>query len=131
MTYFLSLSQILFLHQRLIQKSGGTTGLRDMAALESAVAQPKMTFDEKDLYPSLTDKAVALGYSLIKNHPFIDGNKRICHAAMEVFLVINGYEIVASVADQEEIILQLATGKMERAELVHWLKDHMVRFKPA
>jgi death-on-curing protein len=131
MTYFLSLSQILFLHQRLIQKSGGTTGLRDMAALESAVAQPKMTFDEKDLYPSLTDKAVALGYSLIKNHPFIDGNKRICHAAMEVFLVINGYEIVASVADQEEIILKLATGKMERAELVHWLKDHMVRFKPA
>ena len=101
-----------------------------MASLESAVAQPKMTFDEKDLYPSLSDKAAALGYSLIKNHPFIDGNKRICHAAMEVFLVLNGYEIDASVADQEKIILQLATGKMERAELVHWPKDHMVRFKP-
>jgi death-on-curing protein len=131
MTYFLTLSQILFLHQRLIQQSGGTPDLRDMAALESAVAQPKMTFDEKELYPSLSDKAAALGYSLIKNHPFIDGNKRICHAAMEVFLVLNGYEIDASVADQEKIILQLATGKMERAELVHWLKDHMVRFKPA
>lgn len=131
MTYFLTLSQILFLHQRLIQQSGGTPGLRDIAGLESAVAQPRMTFDEKDLYPSLTDKAAALGYSLIKNHPFIDGNKRICYAAMEVLLVLNGYEIDASIADQEKIILQLATGKMERAELVHWLKDHLVRFRPA
>ena len=131
MTYFLTLSQILFLHQRLIQQSGGTPGLRDIAVLESAVAQPKMTFDEKDLYPSLTDKAAALGYSLIKNHPFIDGNKRICHAAIEVFLVLNGYEIDASVDDQEEIILQLATGKMERDEFVHGLKNHMVRFKRA
>ena len=131
MTYFLALSQILLIHQRLLQQSGGTPGLRDLAALESAVAQPKMTFDEKDLYPALSDKAAALGFSLIKNHPFIDGNKRICHAAIEVFLVLNGYEIDASVADQEKVIIQLATGKMERAELVHWLKDHMVRFKPA
>lgn len=131
MTYYLTLGQILFLYQRLIQQSGGAPGLRDIAGLESAVAQPRMTFDEKDLYPSLAEKAAALGYSLIKNHPFIDGNKRICHAAMEVFFVLNGDEIDASVADQEKSILQLSTGNMERAELVHWLKDHMVRFKTA
>ena len=130
MTYFLSLSQILLIHHRLIQQSGGTPGLRDLAALESAVAQPKMTFDNNALYPTLSDKASALGFSLINNHPFIDGNKRICHAAIEVFLVLNGYEIDASVTDQEKVILQLATGKMERAELVHWLKAHMVRVKP-
>ena len=76
MTYFLTLSQILFLHQRLIQQSGGAPGLLYMAALESAVAQPKMTFDEKDLYPSLTDKAAALGYSLIKNH---EGLRHVQH----------------------------------------------------
>jgi death-on-curing protein len=131
MTYFLTLSQLLLIHQRLIQQSGGIPGLRDLAALESAIAQPKMTFDKNELYPSLSDKVAALGFSLIKNHPFIDGNKRICHAAMEVFLVLNGYEIDASVADQEKIINQLATGKMERPELVQWLKDHMVRFKSA
>jgi death-on-curing protein len=131
MTYFLTLSQILLIHQRLIQQSGGTPGLRDFAALESAVAQPKMTFDKNELYPTLSDKAAALGYSLIKNHPFIDGNKRICHAAIDVLLVLNGFEIDASVADQEKIIIQLAAGKMERDELVHWLKDHMVRFKSA
>ena len=92
MIQYLSLSQVLFLHQRLIEQSGGTSGTRDQNALESALAQPKMTFEGKELYLTLAEKAAALCYSLISNHPFVDGNKRIGHAVMEVFLVINGYE---------------------------------------
>ena len=74
-----------------------------LPALESALAQPQMTFGGEDLYPTLVDKAAALGYALIKNHPFLDGNKRTGHAAMEVFLVLNGYEIHADVEEQEHV----------------------------
>lgn len=118
----LTIFQILALHQRLIAESGGASGVRDFGALESAVAQPEMTFAGEDLYPTLIDKAGALAYSLCMNHPFVDGNKRIAHAAMEVFLVLNGCEISASVDEQEKIFLDLASGKVSREELVEWMK---------
>ena len=73
-----------------------------------------MTFGGEDLYPTLVDKAAALGFSLILNHPFLDGNKRIGHAVMEVFLILNGYEISATVDEQEQVILALAAGRMSR-----------------
>ena len=79
-----------------------------------------MTFGGRDLYPTLSEKAAALGFSIIRNHPFIDGNKRIGHATMEVFLILNGYEIDASVEDAEGVILQLASGDMGREELTAW-----------
>lgn len=101
-------------------------GLRDRGVLESAVAQPEMTFGGEDLYPTVAEKAAALGHSLIQNHPFVDGNKRVEHAAMEVFLVLNGYEISASVDEQEEVVLSVASGQMSRAELGEWLKQHVV-----
>ena len=72
------------------------------------------------------DKAAALGFSLIQNHPFVDGNKRIGHAAMETFLVLNGFEINASVDEQEEIIIKVASGNMSRNELADWLHGHVV-----
>lgn len=78
--------------------------------LESAIAQPRMTFDGAELYPTIVEKASALGFSLVMNHPFVEGNKRTGHAAMETFLVLNGLEIQASVEEQEKIILQLAAG---------------------
>ena len=86
-----------------------------------------MTFSGEDLYPTAVEKAAALGYSLIKNHPFVDGNKRIGHAAMEVFLILNGYEIDASVDEQERIILQLAAGELERKAFIEWLGVHVLR----
>ncbi len=95
-----------------------------LPALESALAQPQMTFDSADLYPTLVDKA--LGYALIKNHPFLDGNKRTGHAAMEVFLVLNGYEIRAPVDEQERVILQVAATEIEREEFTAWLRTHIV-----
>lgn len=122
----LTLFQILELHQNLIAESGGVSGIRDFGALESALAQPEMTFGGQDLYPTLAEKAAALAYSLVMNHPFVDGNKRVAHAAMEIFLVLNGYEIDASVDEQEELFLNLASGKIKRQELVEWLEKNRV-----
>jgi len=82
---YLSLIEVLELHRRIINQSGGTLGIRDFGLLESAIAQPRMTFGGEDLYPSLVEKAAALGFALIMNHPFVDGNKRIGHATAEVF----------------------------------------------
>ena len=89
-----------------------------LPALESALAQPQMTFGGEDLYPTLVDKAAALGYALIKNHPFLDGNKRTGHAAMDVFLVLNDYEIRATVDEQEYVILQVAASGIDREEFI-------------
>jgi death-on-curing protein len=123
---YLSLQEIISLHSLLIAQSGGGSGLRDRGALESAVAQPEASFSGEELYPDLASKAAALGHSLIQNHPFVDGNKRIGHAAMEVFLLLNGHEIDASVDVQEQIIIEVASGKVSRTELGEWLREHVV-----
>lgn len=123
----LSLDEVLRLHQAILAHSRGLLGVRDRSGLESALAQPKMTFGGEDLYPSLGDKAAALGYSLISNHPFVDGNKRIGHAVMEVFLVLNGFEIEASTDEQEAVILEVAAGKRDRGAFNSWLKERIIQ----
>ena len=123
---YLTLNEVLDVHRQVMAQSGGAEGLMYLPALESALAQPQMTFDSADLYPTLADKAATLGYALIKNHPFLDGNKRTGHAAMEVFLVLNGYEIRASVDEQERVILQVAASEIEREEFTAWLRTHIV-----
>jgi death-on-curing protein len=122
---YLSTKEVLELHRRLIAESGGMQGLRDGNALESAIAQPLMTFGGEDLYPTLLEKAAALGFSLIGNHPFVDGNKRVGHAAMETFLFLNGFEIEASVDEQEEVILRVAEGTLDRAGFTEWLRVYV------
>ncbi len=99
--------------------------MRDLGLLESAIAQPRQTFDGVDLHLSVIEKAVAQGFSLISNHPFVDGNKSIGHAALEVFLVLNGFEIEAPVDEQEHVILAVAAGDMTREEFAHWVDDHV------
>ena len=121
---FLSLAEVLRLHSDLIAVSGGASGVRDLPRLESALAQPMATFDGADLYPTLLDKAAALGFALIQGHAFVDGNKRIGHAAMEVFLILNGHQISADVDLQEQTILAVASGTMTRIELHDWLLRH-------
>jgi death-on-curing protein len=86
----LALEELLELHRLVREQSGGMGGVRDLGALESAAAQPQMSFGGEELYPSLAEKAAALGFSPVCNHPFVDGNKRVGHAAMETFLVLNG-----------------------------------------
>ncbi len=117
------------MHRRIIEQSGGTSGIRDEGVLESALAQPQMTFGGKDLYVSLVEKAAALGFSLIQNHAFLDGNKRIGHAAMEVFLFMNGYEIISTADEQEEIILSIASGDLGRENVTEWLKANVEPLK--
>jgi death-on-curing protein len=82
-----------------------------------------MTFGGEDLYPTVINKASALGFSLIKNHALVDGNKRTSHAAMETFLVLNGLEIVAAVDEQEQMILMLADSQLGREDLTVWLQQ--------
>lgn len=119
---YLTLGEVVALHRAVIESTGGATGLRSIAALESAVAQPRATFDDGDLHPTITGKAAALAYSLALNHPFVDGNKRVAHAAMEVFLALNGVDLHADVDEQEELFLALAAGRSSRPELERWLE---------
>ena len=121
---YISLDKVLELHRSIIETSGGSVGLLNLSGLESAVAQPRMTYDGQDLYPTIIEKAAALCFSLIQNHPFTDGNKRVGHAAMKIFLNLNGYDIAAAVDIQEQIIWRVASGDVSRDQLVRWLKEH-------
>jgi death-on-curing protein len=121
---YLTLVEVLNLHCRIIEQSGGASGIRDLGLLESAIAQPRMTFGGEDLYRTYVDKATALGFSIIMNHPFIDGNKRTGHAALETFLILNGLEINASIDEQERVILAVASGVVGREEVTIWLQHH-------
>ena len=123
---YLTLGEILAIYRRVMDQSGGMMGVRDVGALESSVSQPRMSFEGNDLYMTLAEKAASLGYSIIQNHPFIDGNKRTGHAAMEMFLLLNGYEIRAGVNEQMETILMVASGKLSRKALTVWLNEHAV-----
>lgn len=124
MIRYLTLIEVLELHRKILEQSGGAVSIRDIGFLESAIAQPRMTFDGEDLYPGLLEKAAALGFSIIMNHPFVDGNKRTGHAAMETFLVLNGLEINASVDEQERVVLAIVSGKLGREAFVEWLRQH-------
>ncbi|MGH7496067.1 MAG: type II toxin-antitoxin system death-on-curing family toxin [bacterium] len=122
---FINIFQVLELHKHLLQEFGGRSGVRDFGALESALAQPEMTFAGEDLYPTLIEKASALAYSLCKNHQFMDGNKRVEHGAMEIFFVLNGFEINSTIDEQEKLFLDLANSKLTRDDLKNWLQGRV------
>jgi len=122
---YLTVAEVLHLHDRIIRTTGGAGGVRDFGALVSAVTQPQMKFERRDLYTKLSDKAAALACSLIANHPFLDGNKRVGHAAMEVFLLLNGCELLASAGESERVIIGVAAGRVSRAEFVRWIREHV------
>jgi death-on-curing protein len=121
----LSKEQILVLHEQLIEATGGSSGLKDEGLLESALASPFQSFDGKDLFPSVYQKAARLGFGLASNHAFIDGNKRIGAHAMLVFLLLNGVEIEYS---QEELIylfLGIANGEKDYPDVLNWIVSHL------
>lgn len=122
---YLTLGEVVELHRLVLEVTGGAPGIRDLSALESAIAQPRAIFDGTDLYPTLVEKAAALCFGLVQGHPFVDGNKRVGHVALETFLVLNGSEIDAAVDDQEHFILGLAAGRISRTELTNWLRQHV------
>lgn len=122
---YVTLGEVVELHRLVLVATGGASGIRDLGALESAVAQPKASFGGHDLHPTLIEKAGALGFALAQGHPFVDGNKRVAHAAMATFLLLNGAEIGATVDEQERLMLALASGRLSRSALVDWLRQHV------
>ena len=124
---YLTLAEVLELHRRVTAQTGGAWGVRDLGALESAIAQPRLTYAGEDLYTTLVEKAAALGFSLIGNHPFVDGNKRGGHAALETFLLLNGHELHAEVDDAERVILGVAAGELTREQFRGWVQARVVR----
>ena len=124
---YLSISEVLELHDRLISSSGGAAGIRDLGALESAVCQPHVTFGQQDLYADLVSKAATICFSLVMNHPFVDGNKRVGHAVMETFLILNGAEFDCPADEQEQVFLDLAAGKLDRETFTNWVKEHSTK----
>lgn len=120
----LTKEQILLLQQDLIEQTGGTAGLRDEGLLESALFTPFQSFDGNDMFPSLQQKAARLGFGLIKNHPFVDGNKRIGAHAMLVFLSLNGVELTYTQQELSDMILDVAAGKQSFEDMVVWIQQH-------
>ena len=120
----LSIPQIVMMHSALIKETGGLDGIRDENLLDSAVNAPFQTFGGEYVYKTLEAKAARLGYSLVKNHPFVDGNKRIGMLAMLVFLEINGIELTCSDQDIIETGLKLAAGEMGDKQRWEWILRH-------
>lgn len=112
------------LHTQLIEQTGGSNGVRDYNLLESAVETPFQSFGGKELYPTIQAKAARLGYGLIKNHPMIDGNKRIGTHAMLVLLALNGIELEYSQKELYEMILDVAASQKGYEELLYWVLEH-------
>lgn len=127
---YISEADLLRIHELIIKVYGGLSGVRDQGSLRSALAQPLATFGGEDLYPSVFSKASALGFSLISNHPFLDGNKRTGLMAMGLFLELNGYSLTATNEGAEHFTVRIAKGEVEREEIAGWLGKHSQAEKP-
>jgi death-on-curing protein len=126
-TVYLSLAQVLELHRLQIRRFSGSAGLRDRGGLEAALARPQMTFGGEDLYPDLEAKAAALLHSLAANHPFVDGNERIGAGVAELFLSLNGMDLLASDDELIAITLAAARGEVNAEALSIWLRQRTRR----
>lgn len=124
MIRYLTPERLLFLHSRLIQETGGAHGVRDLSMLLSAVGRPQASFDGEDLYPDLFSRAAALLDSLIRNHPFVDGNKRTAITAAGLFLLINGYRLVVAEDEMVRFTLACAQSQVPLADIAGWLQTH-------
>jgi death-on-curing protein len=121
----LSKRQIILLHEHLLRETGGTAGLRDEGLLDSAVSVPFQTFDDNELFPTITEKAARLCFGLVKNHAFVDGNKRIGAHAMLVFLALNNVCLSYTQDELTEIILGVASGEKGYSDLLICVKTHI------
>lgn len=120
----ISVKDALRIHDIIIEKFGGTAGMRDGSLLESALARPFATFDNKELYPSPVEKAAAIAESVIVNHPFLDGNKRTGYVLMRLLLLKNGCDISATLEEKYDFVVGIAAGKLKTAEILKWLQEH-------
>ncbi len=121
---YLTAEQVLFLHAQLVSETGGSHGVRDLSMLLSALGRPQASFDGLDLYPDIFAKAAALMDSLIRNHPFVDGNKRTGIASAGIFLLKNGTKLIATNPALEEFTLEVARSEHSQPEIAAWLQDN-------
>lgn len=121
--------QIMFIHSRMIKETGGTLGVHDLSALLSAAGRPQGSFDDQNLYPDLFTKASALLDSLIRNHPFVDGNKRVGVTAAALFLGRNGYRLKTSQEELGRIALGVANSQLSVEEIASWLQEKSTPIK--
>ncbi|NKQ34643.1 MAG: type II toxin-antitoxin system death-on-curing family toxin [Chloroflexi bacterium] len=126
MTVFLTPQQILFIHARLIETTGGSHGLRDLGLLESATARPHATFDGTELYPDIFYKAAALMESLAQNHPFVDGNKRTAITATALFLQQNGRHLQTTNEELERFTLLVVNERPSLDEIANWFQNNTI-----
>jgi death on curing protein len=122
---FLTLDEVLALHADQIERYGGSPGIRDAGPLESALAAPQASFDGAYLHPSVPEMAAAYLFHLVKNHPFLDGNKRTGLAAALAFLGLNGLWLEADPGAVADLVIALASGKADKAEVAVFLKTHL------
>jgi death-on-curing protein len=120
------LDEVLALHDESISRYGGAPGVHDLHLIESAVALPGQGFFGTEAYPSIEEKASVLGFALVSNHGFRDGNKRVGYAAMDTFLRLNGIKLQAGVVEAERIVLGVAAGTTTREELTAWVRKRIV-----
>lgn len=121
----LTKQQVILLHKDIIAASGGSSEIRDEGLLDSALNTPFQTFADAELYPTVIEKAARLGYSLIKNHAFVDGNKRIGAHTMLVFLALNGIEVEYEDSDFIQLVLGVAAGETSAEQFLSWSKSHI------
>ncbi|MBP6551577.1 MAG: type II toxin-antitoxin system death-on-curing family toxin [Flavobacterium sp.] len=121
----ISIKEVEIIHNILIDKFGGSKGIRDIGLLESALARPFATFDDNDLYPNPTEKASAILESIVINHPFIDGNKRTAYTLMRLILLENGLDIFASQESKYDLVISASTGKFRFDEIKNWIQSNL------
>ncbi len=122
---FIEKDVAIAIHDYLIERFGGSLGIRDEGLLESALAQPQATFFGELLHPTIAEQAAAYLYHLAKNHAFVDGNKRVALGVSEAFLRLNGYNLNLSNQDLYELTLNVAVGELEKTELAEVLQAHL------
>jgi death-on-curing protein len=120
----ISVEQAIEIHEIVVKAFGGSMGVRDLGALESALARPFQTFGDEDLYPDFFTKAAAIAESIIINHPFIDGNKRTGYVLMEAILRLGNLKITATNDDLYNFVISISTGEKKFEEIVEWLKEN-------
>lgn len=122
---WISAEDILLIHSRVIEGSGGLDGLRDSAGLEAAIAAPMQTFDGQELYPSDIEKIARLGFGLASNHAFVDGNKRISAIMTQLLLKWNGYDLTLRTGELADMFIAIADGTANGKDLLDWVYAHL------